>query len=117
MKRHQALYPLSHHHHHTLVTAQKLKKVTSDQHLEDIAEEVRQFWQEDGEAHFRDEEEVLLPLYAQFASPNHEAIKEMLVQHVQIRALVMTITSNSQEVSVEHFHELGQKLEIGRAHV
>ncbi len=110
MKRHEALHPLTHHHHHTLVMAQKLKKFSEADRIRDITREVIDFWIDDGESHFRDEEEILLPVYAQYESVDQPCIKEMLIQHVEIRSLIRQIRS-SQTSKPDLFRKLGALLE------
>ncbi|MFC7060974.1 hemerythrin domain-containing protein [Halobacillus seohaensis] len=110
MKRHEALHPLSHHHHHALVVAQQLKKTDEHANKQEQRRSVINFWQKDGAIHFRDEEEVLLPLYAQYASVDQEPIKQMLMEHVQIRALIARIRTE-QRLSVEQFQNLGELLD------
>ncbi|WP_279401297.1 hemerythrin domain-containing protein [Piscibacillus salipiscarius] len=87
MKRHEALNPLSHHHHHALVMALEMKRAGTEQSSKTYKQLVRDmidFWIKDGRDHFRDEEEVLVPLYLQFASePKENLIKDMLYQHAQ----------------------------------
>lgn len=110
MKRHESLHPLTHHHHHTLVMAQKLKKFSDSDRIQPTTREVIDFWIQDGEKHFRDEEEVLLPLYAQYESVNQPCIQEMLIQHVEIRSYIRQIRMN-QSAKPELFRQLGALLE------
>jgi iron-sulfur cluster repair protein YtfE (RIC family) len=90
MKGHEALHPLS-HHHHTLVMAQQLKNADEKASIQQMTRDVIEFWKNDGEEHFRDEEEVLLPLFAQYQEIDISEIREMLMQHVQIRSYVQQI--------------------------
>lgn len=110
-KRHEALHPLSHHHHHTLVLAQKLKKADENASIQEMTREVIEFWEKDGRDHFRDEEEVLLPLYAQYASVDQEEIRDMLIQHVQIRGLIQHIRG-TRRIERSVFNELGELLMV-----
>jgi iron-sulfur cluster repair protein YtfE (RIC family) len=115
-KRHKALHPLSHHHHHALVAALRLKRVGTDQSewtAEEMVAELKRFWENGGNEHFREEEEILLPAYAQFADIHQPEIVENLLEHVKIRALVDRVL-RSQPPSIEYMHELGHMLE---AHV
>ncbi|WP_186578468.1 hemerythrin domain-containing protein [Aquibacillus kalidii] len=109
MKRHEALHPLSHHHHHALVMAQQLKKADENSSIQEMTRQVIDFWQTDGEDHFRDEEEVLLPLYAQYESVDQDSIRDMLIQHVQIRSLVQQIRGK-QRPNLDTFRKLGEIL-------
>lgn len=110
MKRHEALHPLTHHHHHTLIMAQQLKKADESTSIQEMTRQVIDFRKNDGEDHFRDEEEVLLPLYAQYESVDQDCIRNMLIEHVQIRSLVQQIRLNNKPRR-ELFHQLGQLLE------
>lgn len=113
MKRHPGLHPLSHHHHHALAAAKRLK-MAGVQHKgyypEDVREHLASFWEKGGQEHFREEEEILLPVYAQYTSPNHPVIVEMLLEHVQIRSLIRQILEQASP-SVELMEQLGHLLE------
>ncbi|QQE78668.1 hemerythrin domain-containing protein [Alicyclobacillus sp. SO9] len=91
IKRHEALQELSRHHHHALVVAMNLKRAQ----IEDVTklrQEVIQFWDDSGNHHFREEEDVLLPTYAKYKDlQDDENVIRMLIEHVQIRMLVQTI--------------------------
>ncbi|WP_018932312.1 hemerythrin domain-containing protein [Gracilibacillus lacisalsi] len=110
MKRHEALHPLSHHHHHTLVMAQQLKNADEKASIQEMTRDVIKFWKNDGEDHFRDEEEVLLPLFAQYQEIDIPEIREMLMQHVQIRSYVQQIRS-MQRKDRQIFRDLGELLQ------
>ncbi|SHN26659.1 hemerythrin domain-containing protein [Gracilibacillus kekensis] len=110
MKRHEALYPLSHHHHYTLAMAQELKKADDKSSIQKMTRDVIDFWEKDGEDHFRDEEEVLLPLYGQYESVEQPEIREMLIQHVQIRSYVYQIRGTKRP-DRQLFRELGTLLQ------
>ncbi|WP_085991273.1 hemerythrin domain-containing protein [Oceanobacillus senegalensis] len=112
IKRHEALYPLSHHHHHTLFLALQLRRVGTDKGdttVNELKNKLRNFWEKDGNQHFRDEEEILLPIYAQYESIQQPEITELLLEHVTVRSLVHQIlTSNENEVSL--MNKLGELL-------
>ena len=113
MKRHPALHPLSHHHHHALAAAKRLK-MAGIQHkgyrLEEVRDLLAAFWHSGGQAHFREEEEVLLPAYAQYASPDHPEIVRMLLEHIQIRSLIDQIL-NRGILTEKIMEQLGYLLE------
>jgi hemerythrin-like domain-containing protein len=101
VKRHPALRDLSDDHHHGLVHARRLVKAAecaqgsgggaaSDVQ---VAQEFLQFFEEHTRAHFREEEEVLLPAFANYGDPAQEPIVQMLVQHVHINRLVRQLAS------------------------
>ncbi|WP_163581774.1 hemerythrin domain-containing protein [Gracilibacillus saliphilus] len=110
MKRHEALHPLSHHHHHTLVMAQQLKNADEKASIQQMTRDVIEFWKNDGEDHFRDEEEVLLPLFAQYQEIDIPEIREMLIQHVQIRSYVQQIRGMRRK-DRQIFRNLGELLQ------
>lgn len=115
-RRHDALHPLTHHHHHALVAALKLKRAgtkDSDLTIEEVKNELRSFWESGGQEHFREEEEILLPVYARYASLDRPEIPEMLLEHVQIRAMVQEILEKGTDL-VGQMNQLGKLLE---AHV
>jgi len=100
IKRHEALYPLSHHHHHALFLALRLKRMGTDKSkltVDEMKKEVEEFWEKDGNQHFRDEEEIVLPVYAQYESVDHPEIIEMLLEHVKLRSYVHQILTTEDD--------------------
>ncbi|GEL77552.1 hemerythrin domain-containing protein [Tenuibacillus multivorans] len=114
MRRHEALNPLSHHHHHTLMMAKDMKRVGADQSTKTYKQLIREmidFWENDGEFHFRDEEEVLVPLYLEHLDEiETELVKEMLYQHAQIRSLIHELREKNLTSSYEKMRRLGELL-------
>lgn len=110
MKRHEALHPLSHHHHHTLKLAQELKNADDNASIQQMTRDIIHFWESDGKDHFRDEEEVLLPLYGQYESLDQPDIKELLLQHVQVRSYIQRIRG-SRRHDRQIFRDLGELLQ------
>ncbi|RPF53222.1 hemerythrin domain-containing protein [Aquisalibacillus elongatus] len=114
MKRHEALNPLSHHHHHALVMALEMKRSgteKSDKTFKQLVRDMIDFWENDGRDHFRDEEEVLVPLYLEHAdSVEVDLVKEMLYQHVQIRSLIYDLREKGV-TQHEKMRELGEILD------
>lgn len=113
-KRHEALKALSHHHHHALVIALKLIKAgepggqwTVDQARRDAIH----FWEEGGNTHFREEEEVLLPAFAEFSSVDEPEIKQMLIDHVVIRSWMGQLSSLPVGESITLMRALGERLQ------
>src|SRR5699024_6986689 len=99
IKRHVVLQPLSRHHMEALYLGVKLRRAGTEKSAlttEELIHEVRSFWDNDGERHFREEEEILLPTYAKYGNIEQEMIVEMLIEHVKIRSLVQTIKSTEQ---------------------
>src|SRR5690625_33986 len=90
IKRHESLKDLSRHHMIGLHLALKLKRAGTEESrltIEEIMKDADDFWNPDGQEHFREEEEILLPAYAQYEDINQPEIIEMLLEHVQIRSL------------------------------
>lgn len=113
--RHEAMKPLSRHHHHALVAAMNIRRAfknegITEEEIEQLRTESIEFWNKDGNEHFREEEEILLPAYVLYASARHEEIIEMLVEHAQIRALMMAIMERSGDLA-DHLQKLSEALE------
>jgi hemerythrin-like domain-containing protein len=83
MKRHKSLVPLSHDHHKGLVEARHLREGTAPPR--EAAERFLGFWRSELSRHFREEEDVLLPVFARHTDPRRVEIAETLLQHVEIR--------------------------------
>jgi hemerythrin-like domain-containing protein len=106
MKRHQALAPLSRDHHHALVIAKRLREAKQD----DAAEAARAFlehWEQHEKVHFRIEEEVLLPGYANFGEIEHSAVVRTLLDHVLIRRDAERLGNGAAPALL---HALGRRL-------
>ncbi len=91
MKRHPSLHPLSRDHHHALVQARKLSLAAAEPDSNGLAQAGANFadyWKSDLQAHFAQEEQILLPLLARHTSPDGSEIKETLRQHTEIARLV-----------------------------
>ncbi|MGJ9458754.1 hemerythrin domain-containing protein [Oceanobacillus sp. CF4.6] len=113
IKRHESLKPLSRHHMIGLHLALKLKragKEVSRLTIDEIKQEATDFWNPNGQQHFREEEEILLPAYAQYADVNQSEIVEMLLEHVKIRARINELI-RSETINLDLMHELGSLLE------
>ncbi|PWA09724.1 hemerythrin [Pueribacillus theae] len=96
-----------------LHTGLKLRRAGTEESrliLEEIINDLREFWIPEGQQHFREEEEILLPAFAQYASIDRQEIKEMLLEHVQIRSFIDTLL-RSKEHDLPVMHELGLLLE------
>ncbi len=108
MKRSPALASLSRDHHQALVVARKLLRAsapTADQALSDL----RVYWDEHGRAHFRAEEEVLLPAYARHADPYDQLLAKVLCDHLAIRHRIQALEHDSPD-HVTALNELGRLL-------
>lgn len=111
IQRHEALQDLSRHHHHALVVAMNLNRANTANVADVVAlkQQVIDFWEQGGKQHFREEEEVLLPMYAKYKSLQEDRnVIRMLLEHVQIRMLVETI--KSEQATPDMFQQLGSLL-------
>ena len=95
MKRHPSLHPLSQHHHFALIQALEMRRAAEAPAETRAAAVLRQaakfvrFWHKTGHAHFREEEEVLLPAYARHTRLDQDAeVMRVLADHAEIRAAV-----------------------------
>lgn len=108
MKRDAALVSLSRGHHEALVVAQKLRR--ADAPTAAVARSAfASFWSLSGRAHFRLEEEVLLPAYAGHGDPHHPLVARVLCDHVAIRQRAEAVLDGS-EPTISDLHELGELL-------
>lgn len=108
MKRDPALASLSRDHHQALFVAQRLRRATEATATEARAALIT-YWHDHGRAHFRSEEEVLLPAYAAHADPYDPLVSRVLCDHVAIRQRVAALELEST-ATVEKLHELGEWL-------
>jgi hemerythrin superfamily protein len=105
MKRAEALRPLSREHLVALIAARRLKEATD---LEEASRAFLGFWQEEGERHFRVEEEVLLPGWALHAEVDREGVRRMLEEHLAIRREALRLEAG--EATLEEARQLGALL-------
>jgi hemerythrin-like domain-containing protein len=115
LKRHPSLQDLSRDHHHALIQAHLLRKSAEGEEgarpLEMVARDFLQFWEQDAGPHFREEEEVLLPIYARHSPPSQdEEVLRMLDDHAWFRDIIFEL--RRQVEAGEDLRELGG--EIGR---
>jgi len=113
IRRHESLKPLSRHHMIGLHLALKLKRAGTEKSKlspSDIVQETKDFWHPDGQAHFREEEEILLPGYAEYAEIDHPEIVTMLLEHVKIRSGINRLIEQEED-DVKEMHQLGELLE------
>jgi hemerythrin-like domain-containing protein len=94
VKRHPSLHPLSQHHHFALIQALEMRRAAEapvekrDALVQRQAEKFVKFWHKTGSIHFREEEEVLLPAYAQHTRLDQDAsVMRLLADHAEIRAI------------------------------
>ena len=68
------------------------------------------YWETDGRAHFREEEELLLPACAEFIDPDEPVVAKVLTDHVRIRHLADTV-GGADHPTLQLLHELGNQLD------
>ena len=117
MKRAPELRDLSDHHHQGLVQARRLRRAATGEEAtspEETAETFLKFWQEKTTAHFREEEEILLPVLARHGGDvRHGPVADMLAQHAQIRGLLMELSDEVRNGALrpETLEGIGELLE------
>jgi hemerythrin-like domain-containing protein len=109
---------LSVDHHHALVQAHRLQGATADPQTQQATfDDFVRFWREHANPHFREEEEALLPFFAQFGDVSQEPIRQMQREHILMRrdvaALIKSRTGDASTRS-SAMQALGRQLE---AHV
>jgi hemerythrin-like domain-containing protein len=114
MKRHPALYPLSHDHHQGLILAQQLKKGAPQYKgmpatPEDKKEYAISFYKTELIRHFEIEEKILFPASAGKNEKIDKLIAETISEHKQIEHLVNELNKSDNIEKV--MDELGQLLE------
>jgi iron-sulfur cluster repair protein YtfE (RIC family) len=117
MKRTPELRTLSEDHHHGLVHARRLQRAAEGDEArpaEAAAKDFLDFWQKETALHFRQEEEVLLPVLARHGGDvTRDPLIEMLEGHACIRGLVMQLSDEvvGGNVRPETLREVGEQLE------
>jgi hemerythrin-like domain-containing protein len=80
----------------------------------EVAREFLRFWDTDTSLHFREEEEVLLAVYARYGGDlGAEPIREMVADHARIRGLVIVLSEEvrSGGVGTGTLRGIGERLE------
>jgi hemerythrin-like domain-containing protein len=108
VKRNAALVQFSRDHHHGLVVAQRLSRATAET-ADDARAAFLDFWHTEGRAHFRAEEEILLPSFARYGSATDDAVVRVLTEHVDLRRRAADLAGDAAP-PLEALHELGQRL-------
>ena len=107
MRRHPALQSLSRDHHQALVIAQRLRRA-DDECVGEAQAAFLDFWRTECVAHFRAEEEVLLPRLAAAGGADSTAVARVLVDHAEIRLRAFRLQGGA--VSAAVLKELGELL-------
>jgi len=94
--RQPALHSLSRDHHRALAIALRLVRADADT-AADVQSAFLRYWLSDGRAHFRAEEEILLPTFANHADPQHPLVARVLHEHLLIRQRAIRIERGVEE--------------------
>lgn len=108
MKRSPELTPLSHDHHQALFVAMQMKRAGVED-SGDAFQKYLDFHEKVGAAHFRVEEEVLLPAWiaAVGSRADRKLIARTLTEHAEIRAAARSLATGVQEpAAVRRFGEM-----------
>jgi Hemerythrin HHE cation binding domain len=108
VKRDPSLISLSRDHHQALSVAQQLRRVDGET-VEEARAAFLAFWAGHGRAHFRLEEDVLLPAFAGHGDSHHPLVARVLCDHVAIRQRADALTRN-RAATVATLQELGVRL-------
>ena len=114
MKRHPALYQLSHDHHQGLILAQQLKKGTPQYKgmpstLEGKKEYAISLYRTELVKHFEDEEKILFPSVIKRDDEVDKLIEEVISEHRKMESLVKDLMRKSDVTDL--LDELGRLLE------
>jgi hemerythrin-like domain-containing protein len=97
-RRHDSLLPLTHDHHHALRNARMLR-LAADGDVPARIEAVEvflRFFTAESVAHFREEEEVILPLVALHEDAPTTGMQRVLTEHVVMHALVRELDEQAK---------------------
>jgi hemerythrin-like domain-containing protein len=103
------LIPLSHDHHHALalcvLTDRALKADGSQSSVSASARRIVEKFEQEIRGHFEFEEQVLFPALEAFAEV-HQLLRQLLDEHVRLRALVHALHEKPERFIVDQFCEL-----------
>jgi hypothetical protein len=104
VKRSEALQSLSRDHHRALVVAQNLERADDGP---EAATLFLGYWNDQGRAHFRIEEEVLLPWWGRLGTVDGPAASQLAREHLEIRARALAV---AEDPSLDTIRDLGRRL-------
>lgn len=112
MKRHVALHGLTSDHHHGLALALRIKRGMPDE-AATLARLFLDAYAQELLFHFRGEEEVLLPAFAQEVGDDHPLIVRTLIEHIRLHRLADRLRSEMRQGAVPKalLNEIAQTLE------
>lgn len=114
MKRHTALFTLSHDHHQGLILAQQLKKGAPQykgmpSNIEGKKEYTLQFYNSELIQHFKDEEKILFPSVSRKSESVDKMIEEVISEHRRMEFLVKVLEKTNDPENA--LNEIGLLLE------
>ena len=114
MKRHTALYTLSHDHHQGLILAQQIKKGAPQYKgmpstVEGKRDYAIQFYNSELKRHFANEEEILFPAVKNKNAELDRKIAEIISEHRKMETLIRDLEKTDRFENV--LDELGHLLE------
>lgn len=114
MKRHTALYSLSHDHHQGLILAQQIKKGAPQYKgmpstVEGKRDYTIQFYNSELKRHFANEEEILFPAVKNKNAELDRKIAEIISEHRKMETLIRDLEKTDRFENV--LDELGHLLE------
>jgi hemerythrin-like domain-containing protein len=94
MQRSSELASLSREHHVALEVALRLRRATPHD-AQAVREAMLGFWREEGRAHFRLEEELVLPAFARYVPSDDPDVVRVLTEHVDIRRRIADLEAGA----------------------
>jgi iron-sulfur cluster repair protein YtfE (RIC family) len=108
VRRSDALAPLSRDHHQGLFVAQRLNRATPETAAAARAASLR-FFEEAELAHFRIEEEVLLPALARHHRQRDDAVARVTTDHIELRRRAAELAADP-DPPLDALRSLGETL-------
>ena len=102
-RRHDALIPLTHDHHHALHQLRILRTAADGDDAERAAASRAfvDYFRDHSVLHFREEEEEIFPLVVGLAGAPMDGISRILLEHVEIHALVKDLDRQASGGTVD----------------
>ncbi len=94
MQRSTELTPLSREHHQALALALRLRRCDADD-VPVLRADAGAFWRDEARAHFRAEEEIVLPAAAAHIPPDDPDVVRVLVEHVWLRQAFLGVADTA----------------------
>ena len=111
MKRSPELRDLSEQHHYALVAARRLRLAAEGRgELSGALREFLHVWEAEIQPHFRSEEAVLLPVFAEAVGDDAPLIVRTMVEHVRLRRLVRALSGAGESALAERAEEVARAL-------